>query len=63
MAQSVKRPNLGFNSGHDLTVCSVLGVRRLLGVLAPSLYLSSLMPSLSLKINKLKKIFKIIKQN
>ena len=68
MAQSVKCPTLDFGSGHDLTVGEIKPCIRLCGDSAepacsfsPSLSVSHLHVlsfSLSLKISKLKNIFK-----
>ena len=64
MVQWVKRPTLGFGSGHDLTVREFKPLNRLCAVTAQSLlgilFLSLSAPpalslSLSLKINNLKK--------
>ena len=57
MAQSVKRPTLGFGSGYDLTVCEFEACVQLCTVSAEpawdSLSLSaSPLLALSLKINK-----------
>ena len=64
VAHLVKRPALGFSSGHDLTLFvgssptsgSLLTVWSLLGILSPSLSACPLLALFLLNKNKLKKM-------